>query len=191
MFWVPPLVIVVFFTARLIELSRRFPVQPGRLVERWSLPLLTTVGCFTVIAALTEYFILRPAPSLILVIAGIVMAVCAFALRAAARRALGAMWSIYVEIRPAHTLVITGPFHYLQHPIYLSMIAELAAVPIVLGAWRAGLVGLLFYMGAVALRVKVEEAAMTRQFGEQWTAYTRKTGRFIPRWRSARDGSGK
>lgn len=182
MFWVPPSIVLLFFVARLIELGHRFRAQPGRILYRWTFIFMTAAGAVTVLAGLAEYGLGGGRASLGRMALGVGMAVAAFALRHAARRALARMWSVHVEIREAHTLVRDGPYRYLRHPIYVGMMVEVAAALVVLGSWRVAVPGLLLNAAAVAARVRAEEQAMARQLGERWAEYCRTTGAFLPLW---------
>lgn len=182
MFWLPPVTVVCFFLGRLFELKHRFPATTGHVESPRTLHALTAIASVTVVASLGEYFIVRPAPSMVLVGFSIGLAICAFALRAASRRSLGKMWSVHIEIRPQHALVESGPYRFVRHPIYVAAIIELVAVPIVLGAFRTGLLGVAAYAGAIAWRVRREEAAMERSIGYEWRAYRQRTGAFVPKW---------
>ena len=62
------------------------------------------------------------------------MAVFSFWLRARAIAALGRFWSLHVEIRENHEFVKTGPFRWMRHPVYFSMILELASICLILHA---------------------------------------------------------
>jgi protein-S-isoprenylcysteine O-methyltransferase Ste14 len=182
MVWLPPIIVLVLFISRLIELRRAYPARPGKVTATWTFGALTAIGSATVISALVEYVVIRPAPSATMIALGLAAAGFAFALRAAARRALGAMWSVHVEIRDGHQLVDNGPYRFVRHPIYVAAMAELASVPLVLSAWRSGLFWLVVYAVALTLRVRAEETAMHDQLGDRWAAYCRRTGAFFPRW---------
>jgi methyltransferase len=55
-----------------------------------------------------------------------------------------------------HPLVSTGPFRYLRHPNYLAVAVEIAALPLVHGAWLSA----AFFSAANALvlarRISIE-----------------------------------
>jgi methyltransferase len=81
-------------------------------------------------------------------------------LRYAAIAALGERWSVRVLALPAAPLVRRGPYRWLRHPNYLAVIVELAAAPMILGAWRTALAASAVNLAALALRVRVEERAL-------------------------------
>jgi protein-S-isoprenylcysteine O-methyltransferase Ste14 len=182
MIWLPPFAIFLVFCARIFELNYPFPATSGRIESRYTFTSLTLLGAFTVVAAFSEYIWIRPAPNWFLFAGGLALALIAFALRAAARKALGLMWSVHVEIREKHVLVQHGPYVYVRHPIYVAAFLELIAIPITLGSWRSGIVCAALYVVALAVRVHTEERAMAAQLGSAWTDYCQRTGAFLPRW---------
>ncbi len=98
--------------------------------------------------------------------------------------ALDKNWSVGVVIRSGHTLVSSGPYRWVRHPMYTAV-----------HVWGAGffllsanlVVGLLFFATAAvaAARAGREEASLIEQFGDQYVAYMERTGRFLPRLRTA------
>ena len=58
-----------------------------------------------------------------------------FRLRWAAIAALGKFWSLHVEMRENHEFVQSGPFRFMRHPTYFSMILETAALGLICSAW--------------------------------------------------------
>jgi len=75
-------------------------------------------------------------------------------------------------------LVTNGPYRYLRHPIYASILyffwAGIAAHPSILGAALA-----LLATGMTALRIAGEEKLLVQRYPE-YTDYARKTARVIP-----------
>ena len=93
---------------------------------------------------------------------------------------LGHNFSSTLNIRANHTLVTSGPYRWVRHPMYTAFyVLHLATIPatanLFLGlTWLGGLAVV------ISLRVDREEAMMIRQFGEEYRAYMRQTGRFLP-----------
>lgn len=78
---------------------------------------------------------------------------------------LGPRWNTRVIVVAGEAPVSGGPYRVLRHPNYLAVVLELAALPLVHGAW---LTALVFSAGNALLlrvRVRVEEAAL----GEEYT----------------------
>ncbi len=97
--------------------------------------------------------------------------------------ALGKNWSGPLEIKDQHTLVTSGPYRWVRHPMYTTFfvigLASLlvSANGVIGGSWLGQAI-------VAALRVGDEEALMIEEFGDQYRAYMRRTGRFLPRIRA-------
>jgi len=95
-------------------------------------------------------------------------------------RSLGKNISPTVGVRAEHHLVTAGPYRWVRHPLYsfgtlfwFSLVWS-AANWFLMGM---GLVGLLM----VALRTPIEEAKLLERYGDEYRAYMKRTGRFLPR----------
>lgn len=101
--------------------------------------------------------------------------------------ALGRSWSVGVEIADDQRLVTSGPYRWVRHPMYSSLLVM--AVGLLLAT--ANPIVALPYLGAIAAtyieRVGDEERLMLRAFGDDYARYMATTGRLLPRWRVGRD----
>ncbi len=84
-----------------------------------------------------------------------------------------------VVTRRSHTLVTSGPYHWVRHPFYD------AAALWIFGNALAAANGFVLATGAVAamwliIRTRREEANLLARFGGHYQAYTARTGRFLP-----------
>ncbi len=84
------------------------------------------------------------------------------ALRAASQRALGDRWTATVATVPGEARVRTGVFRWLRHPNYAGVAVEIAAVPLVHGAWRTAAVFSALDAALLAVRIRAEERALGR-----------------------------
>jgi protein-S-isoprenylcysteine O-methyltransferase Ste14 len=98
-----------------------------------------------------------------------------------AHRDLGRNWSPSLQVFEGHTLVTHGIYHYIRHPMYASQWLWIMAQMLLLQNWLAGVAGALTFLPLYLLRVPGEEQMMLEQFGEQYRAYMRRTGRVVPR----------
>src|SRR5690348_6341946 len=64
-----------------------------------------------------------------------------------ARRILGRNWSGRVEVKQDHSLIRTGPYRLIRHPIYTGLLIALAGTAIYFGEWRSWLAFALFVVG--------------------------------------------
>lgn len=115
--------------------------------------------------------------------AGCACALLSFLIRRRAIAALGQFWSLHVEIREKHKLVQTGPFRFVRHPTYFSMILELLATWLLLDAHWTLLAAALIFAPTLWQRFRLEESALVEKFGDVYRAYQRSTPALIPyRW---------
>ncbi len=112
---------------------------------------------------------------------GLGVAVAAFALLEWAQRALGRNWSLRVQVLEEHQLVTRGPYRWVRHPMYTAGLLASASVLLLSANWLVGGSWLLMHGWQFALRIPLEEALMTEQFGDAYRHYARTTGRLLPR----------
>ncbi|MFG1683840.1 isoprenylcysteine carboxyl methyltransferase family protein [Nonomuraea sp. NPDC049269] len=74
--------------------------------------------------------------------------------------ALGRQWNTRVVVVPGMPLVSGGPYRWSRHPNYVAVVAEGVALPLVHTAWLTALVFTLVNGVLLAVRVRVEEAAL-------------------------------
>jgi protein-S-isoprenylcysteine O-methyltransferase Ste14 len=111
---------------------------------------------------------------------GIVLTVCGIALAIWARSYLGANWSATIAIRADHSLVSTGPYARLRHPIYTGMLLAIAGTALAQDDWR-GLLALAIAFVAWSIKARKEEAWLQAEFGAQFDEHARRTGFLLPR----------
>ena len=95
-----------------------------------------------------------------------------------ARHHLGANWSYSVTLKDHHTLIRSGPYCFVRHPIYSGLLLAIAGTALVIGEWR-GLAALGIALGALIYKSRVEEKRMRATFPEYET-YRRTTAALMP-----------
>jgi len=83
-------------------------------------------------------------------------------------------------------IVSWGPYRRVRHPFYASYLLALVAAALLIPSWLSIAVLLI---GAVALDLtarREERRLLASGLGAEYAAYRQQTGRFIPRWWSAR-----
>ena len=113
--------------------------------------------------------------------AGVTLALAGFALLQWAQVTLGKSWSDTPRMMKEQTLITSGPYQFIRHPIYTAFILILGSVLLISANWLIGLAWLGMTVLEVASRVGFEEALMLEYFGDQYREYTKKTGRLLPR----------
>jgi protein-S-isoprenylcysteine O-methyltransferase Ste14 len=94
---------------------------------------------------------------------------------------LGKEWSPQLQLRGEHHLVTTGPYARMRHPLYTAMFGWGVGVALVTANWVFVVMAVAVIGGTVA-RIPREERMMIEEFGEEYKAYMKRTGRFFPRW---------
>lgn len=82
------------------------------------------------------------------------------ALRYAAIRTLGERWCVKIITLPGAGVVTTGIFSKIRHPNYLGVALEIAALPLVHGAWLTALIASALNALVLWARIRVEESAL-------------------------------
>ena len=95
-------------------------------------------------------------------------------------RDLGQNWSVSLDLRERHTLVTTGVYAMVRHPMYSGFWLMALAQVLLLPNWIAGPAGLVGFGMLFFGRVGREEAMMISAFGDEYRAYMRRTSRVIP-----------
>lgn len=113
---------------------------------------------------------------------GVVLGAASIPLIVWNHRALGSNFATTLHVREEHTLATTGPYRWVRHPMYTILFIHLLAILLLTANWLIGGVLLGALILIVALRVQNEENAMIEKFGDEYRAYIRQTGRFMPHW---------
>ena len=77
-----------------------------------------------------------------------------------------------VKVEEGQTVVDTGLYGIVRHPMYMATIFLFLAMPIVLGSWYA-LIVFAFYPAIIIVRLKDEEELLTREL-DGYEAYKKK-----------------
>jgi len=73
---------------------------------------------------------------------------------------LGRHWTTRVITVPGAPLVKRGPYRWLRHPNYLIVVAEIALVPLIAGAWQIAVPFSIANAGLLWHRIRIEDAAL-------------------------------
>lgn len=111
---------------------------------------------------------------------GVLAAIAALVMFRLTHKALGAMWSVSLELKQEHRLVTSGVYRHLRHPMYTAFWLMALAQALLLSNWMAGLAGLVGFGTLYVLRVGEEERMMEEAFGEEYRLYSARTKRIIP-----------
>lgn len=97
-----------------------------------------------------------------------------------ASRTMGKNWSLVARTRGDHSLVQTGPFALVRHPIYVALFFFLLAMATAYGHTNMLIAAIPIYALGTWLRVRQEERLLRDMFGAAYDAYAKRVKRFIP-----------
>ncbi|HEV3074229.1 MAG TPA: isoprenylcysteine carboxylmethyltransferase family protein [Thermoanaerobaculia bacterium] len=121
-------------------------------------------GAFLVACPLEVWWLRRPfLPALAAAMAALLVA--AQALRYWAIATLGERWTTRIVCLPGVPPVSAGPYRFLRHPNYLAVVAEMAALPLLHGAWLTAAVYSAANAAVLTVRIRAEESALARYSG--------------------------
>lgn len=178
--FIPPIIVLIVYILRMKELATKRDLVAGEIKENLTLKLFKLTGLITVTCAMAEYFLLGRPFNVVALLVGSGCAVASFAIRHQAIRALGRFWSLHVEIRENHQFVKDGPFKFVRHPAYFSMILEIVSVCVILLAPFSMVAALLFFIPVLIKRISLEEVALIEKFGGDYENYRATTPALIP-----------
>ena len=140
------------------------------------------IACgFLWLAALTLPFWTRPLELVLAAPAAIAGTLCfalGFAVRVAAYRHLGLMFTYGLGQRAGHQLITDGIYRWMRHPSYVGSLLTLLGLCVVARSWQMLVAETLAVVPLMGVRIQREEALLARSFGEEWTRYAARTPRF-------------
>lgn len=144
-----------------------------------SLAWLVAVVVYVVAPQIVQRFAL-PIPAAIRW-CGVAAALAGLTLLYISDRCLGENLSVTLRIREGHTLVTSGPYRYVRHPIYTATLIYAAAMGVITANYVLAAAFFVPMLTLVVERLPREEAMMLDAFGDQYRRYMQSTGRLLPR----------
>jgi methyltransferase len=99
--------------------------------------------------------------------AGVLLMLASKALKYWAIAHLGDRWTFKVLVLRGAAPVRTGPYRYVDHPNYIAVFGELAAMALMMTAWITGPLMVLLFGLALRVRLPVEVRSL-RNGGQEW-----------------------
>jgi len=87
-----------------------------------------------------------------------------------------------VSIRKEHTLVTSGPYRWVRHPLYTFGTIFILAIATAAANWFIFGIGLLTLI-PLSMRTPLEEQRLLETFGDEYRDYMKQTGRYLPKLR--------
>jgi protein-S-isoprenylcysteine O-methyltransferase Ste14 len=113
-------------------------------------------------------------------IASMILGPPSVALGWAAARHLGKQWRYKAALSQNHELIQTGPYRWLRHPIYASMLGMLVAALAAWTWWPMAIGPVIAFLAGTEIRVRAEECLLAEHFQGSYAVYRSRTSAFIP-----------
>jgi len=98
------------------------------------------------------------------------------------QHSLGKNFSSLLRIRSDHTLVTYGPYRWVRHPMYTTLLLLAGAILLLTANWFIGGALILAILLVMIVRTPFEEKMMIDKFGDEYRWYMARTGKFMPFW---------
>jgi protein-S-isoprenylcysteine O-methyltransferase Ste14 len=119
-------------------------------------------------------------PAGIVSLLGVLLELAGLSIALGARVQLGRFGTPHLEVWDDQSIVRSGFYRYIRHPIYVGGIIGRQAWAIVWGSPIMLLVGAVFDVLLIAWRIRTEEVMMIEHFGDRYRSYMGETSRLIP-----------
>lgn len=157
----------------------------ARAQSRSSRLLLSALGVLAAVIGFTKQLdfgwlaraFLPPSPAIVYWGLGLVLGGIGFAVWA--RLYLGGNWSATIEVKENHTLVMSGPYALVRHPIYSGIMLALLGTAVAYREVRLLVTDGLFLL-MFGARAHIEERFMTDEFGLEYSEYKKRVKALIP-----------
>jgi protein-S-isoprenylcysteine O-methyltransferase Ste14 len=110
---------------------------------------------------------------------GLVFCVVGLVVAVWGRAALGKNWSVSVQQKENHELIVSGAYKFIRHPIYSGLLLMLLGNAVIAGTWR-GLVAVSIVLISFWFKQKKEEKWLIEIFGNEYKEYMNRTKALIP-----------
>ncbi len=92
---------------------------------------------------------------------------------------LGKHWTPALQLRAEHSLVTTGPYRWVRHPMYTSLIVFFAGVALLSGHLLVQIPAVVFVLFFVT-RIPSEELMLQHRFGDEYVTYAQRSSALVP-----------
>jgi protein-S-isoprenylcysteine O-methyltransferase Ste14 len=95
-------------------------------------------------------------------------------------RHLGRQFRVHAGLYHDHELIRSGPYAFVRHPIYSSLLGMLVCSMLILTPWQWAAVPLLLFVAGTEIRVRSEDALLASRFGAEFQSYCSSVPAYIP-----------
>jgi protein-S-isoprenylcysteine O-methyltransferase Ste14 len=97
-----------------------------------------------------------------------------------ATRHLGKQWRYEAALSEDHELIQTGPYRWIRHPIYASMLGMLTSTGAAWTWWPMWIAGTILFVTGTEIRIAAEERLLSERFRESFQSYRTRVRAYIP-----------
>ena len=112
-------------------------------------------------------------------VAGLLAVLIGVAFSIWSRLMLGGNWSNRVTVKENHTLVRSGPYRIVRHPIYSGVLLGMLGSAVQRGGIRC-FAGVLICGLSFWLKTRAEECFMVQSFGDEYLQYRHNVNALVP-----------
>ena len=94
--------------------------------------------------------------------------------------ALGRYHRLDAALQSDHELIRSGPYRFVRHPIYTSMLCVLLGTGTLISPWYLLVPGLVLFLIGTEIRMGIEDRLLASRFGGGFEQYRRAVPRLIP-----------
>jgi protein-S-isoprenylcysteine O-methyltransferase Ste14 len=154
-----------------------------QLAIRWLFPLIGGVLILQLVDIVTWKMPLPSGLTQDLFMVGQILFWVGAGLAIWSRQVLGTSWAHAADFQllPKQTLITSGPYRWIRHPIYSSFLLMFLAVELMTTSWLILLLIPLVWF--VIWQSRKEETLLVQAFGDTYLDYMKHTGMLMPRFR--------
>lgn len=93
---------------------------------------------------------------------------------------LGRFFTSDLVVQTGHRIVQRGPYRVVRHPSYSGILVCFLGIGLAMYNWLSLLCLLALVGAAIIYRIRVEEAMLAKEFGDEYVEYRRRTRRLVP-----------
>ena len=93
---------------------------------------------------------------------------------------LGRQWRFDASLSADHQLITAGPYRFIRHPIYCSMLCLGLGVGFMITPWPLFLLSMVVLIGGTEIRVRIEDKLLASRFGEHFRQYQQSVPAYVP-----------
>lgn len=157
-------------------------IQKTILTDKLSVIYILLIGFISQFGAVSEYAITQKGSLIITYyeVIGLVLVILGYSIRIQAQAILDRYFTACVVEIEDWELIEKGIYGFLRHPSYTGAYAMMVGATVFLQTWYSMVFTTLIMFLVYSTRIKHEEKALEKYFGEKYNLYRLRTYRFIP-----------